>query len=104
MLSGKSADFFINLHEEIAGSHILWPDLTILIDLPAEVAMQRISEGRSENEAFEKLEILKKVRMNYLSLVAHPQFRDKITVIDGNRPRDEVFEDVKKVIQKLIHN
>jgi len=103
MLSGKSADFFIHLHNEIIGSHMLWPDLTILIDLPAEEAIRRIAAGRDKSEAFEKLEILRNVRLNYLSLVAHPQFRDKIAVIDGNRPKDEVFKNVKDTILKITH-
>jgi|SRR3989338_2840522 len=42
MLSGKSADFFIEMHKQILGPSMIWPHLTILLDLPAKVAMERL--------------------------------------------------------------
>ena len=57
--------------------------------------MQRIEKRGETKELFEKLEKLKKVRENYLSL-------ENVKIINGNRTVEEIFEDVKKLVLDLI--
>ncbi len=102
MLSGKPAQVFIDLHEEVLGPQMLWPDLTILIDISAEEAIKRISQNREQSKFFEKQEELKKVRQNYLALADFPQFKDGIAVINGERNPDKIFEDVKTVLKSRL--
>jgi dTMP kinase len=81
------------------------PDLTIIIDLEPEMAIERIEKDKKrkieDRKKFEKLEFLKKVRKNFLDL---PKILkdEKIVVIDGNKGKEEVFEDVVKEIKKIL--
>jgi len=104
MLSGKPAQVFIDLHEEVIGPRMIWPDLNIVLDVSAEETIKRISSdsNRTQKELFEKLETLAKVRQNYLSLTDFPKFKDSTVVINSERTTDEVFEDVKTVIKSRI--
>lgn len=80
-------------------SRALPPDLTILIDVPADVGMKRIETGRWHTELFEKLERQHLVRENYLMLARGPQSeKERIAIVDGNRTQNEVFEDIKSIV------
>ncbi len=79
-------------NEEIAPK----PDLTLIIDVSPETAMERIS-NREKLSGFEELEYLRKVRNIYLSIES-----DEITVIDGERPLDEVKEDCYNALMGLM--
>jgi dTMP kinase len=99
MLSGKPAETFFGLHDEILGSSMIWPDVTILMDISAKESMRRLTKTKNVPESFEKLEFLEKIRKNYLSLVKHPRMKDHpIAVVNGERTEDEVFEDIRKII------
>jgi dTMP kinase len=81
------------------------PDLTIIIDLEPEIAIERIEKDKKrkieDRKKFEKLEFLKKVRKNFLDL---PKVLkdEKIVVIEGNKEKEEVFEAVVKEIKKIL--
>jgi len=81
-------------------SRALPPDLTILIDVPADVGMKRIEAGRWHTELFEKLERQHLVRENYRMLARGPRSeKARIEVVDGNRTQDEVFDDIRSIVQ-----
>jgi len=70
------------------------PDVTLLFDLPVNVGLTRRQKARGkqnrldrESERFHRL-----VRRGFLSLAAHEPRR--ITVIDANRPAQEIRADV----------
>ncbi len=69
------------------------PNLTFLLNVSLELAMQRLSNKKSR---FEDLQYLKKVREGYLQIFHSEKERD-IVLIDANRSEEEVFEDVKKI-------
>jgi len=81
------------------------PDLTIIIDLEPEIAIERIEKDKKrkieDRKKFEKLEFLKKVRKNFLDL---PKVLkdEKIVVIDGNKEKEEGFEAVVKEIKNIF--
>jgi dTMP kinase len=81
------------------------PDLTIIIDLEPEIAIERIEKDKKrkieDRKKFEKLEFLKKVRKNFLDL---PKILkdEKIVVIEGNKEKEEVFEAVLKEIKNIL--
>lgn len=78
-------------------SYSLQPDLTIILDLPPEVAMSRISTPDSFEDKVEKLEAY---RQKYLSEFRHSNI--KAYLIDANRPQDEVYCDIEfKVLSCL---
>lgn len=72
----------------------LKPDLTILLDLSAEEAMQRIASRKQGREYFEKKEKLAKIRKHYLKLSK----KFKAVIIDA-RPKPEVI--AKKIWNML---
>jgi len=89
----------IKMHDE---PEIIVPDLTIIIDLPAEVALERIAKDgiRTHKEVFEKLEFQKKLRENFLKL---PKLlpQENIVIVDGNKNEEEVFEEIKN---RVVHD
>ncbi|MCR4284853.1 MAG: dTMP kinase [archaeon] len=89
-------------YEDIAianrGSRV--PDLTLLIDVPAEVATKRLQERDSgQTRKFDRdVAFLEQVRQNYLELprVLPGLIGDSsLVIIDGNRPIEEVWKEVK---------
>lgn len=76
------------------------PDLTILIDVPPDVCMERIRRSRWHVELFEDIGRLQCVRENYLAIARGPRSeRERIVIIDGDRPREAVHADVCAEIQ-----
>ena len=80
----------------------LAPDLTILLDLPAEVAAQRMREQGRQADRFEREpeEFFGRVRRQYLEL-AREQPR-RWCVVDASRSLDEVREEVIQNLKKRL--
>jgi dTMP kinase len=70
------------------------PDLTILLDIAPETAVRRKSSDRDSYER--NLALLAGVRASYLRQAADGQW----TVLDGERPRDEVAADVASAVDR----
>ncbi|MHA1708191.1 MAG: dTMP kinase, partial [Candidatus Heimdallarchaeaceae archaeon] len=78
------------------------PDLVILIDIPVNVALERISVDRSEGiNTFEKKENLAKVRDIYLNLAEiYPELIKMVkSVKEKENTQKEILEIVKKEIE-----
>ena len=75
----------------------LEPDLTIVFDVETETAMKRVgaTKDRLEQEGFE---FHKKLRLGYLDLAK--KFPERIIVVNSNLSIDEVFKQVKKILEK----
>ena len=74
------------------------PDVTILIDMnPAEGLGRALSRGGTEErfEAFGE-ELQSRMRQGFLQLAK--EFADRFTVVNGNRPVEEVAQDIRKRI------
>jgi dTMP kinase len=78
--------------------HAPRPDLTILIDVPTEVAFSRDRSSRSLDEFEKDLELQERVRRNYLRLAK----AEGLKVVDGNRPRGEVQAELRKVVSSIL--
>ena len=77
----------------------LKPDLTLLFDVSTEVAQERVGSEKDRMESA-GIEFHKKVRNGYLELAK--QDPERIKIIDANLTIEEVFEQVKKIIDKII--
>ena len=75
------------------------PDLTFIIDCPPKVCLERISKERFHAELFEEKNRLEKVRKNYMFL---KDYFPNVYIINGNKTKREVFEDIKKIVDKII--
>ncbi len=78
----------------------LQPDLTLLFDIPIEVARQRLSNNVSlDRFEQEKGEFFERVRQAYLARVAKsPQ---RITVIHAEKSLQEVQQELAKIVASL---
>ena len=75
------------------------PDLTILLDLPAKEALQRISARDGKNEKFEDEKFMEKLRGKYLQLpMLLPD--DNLVVIDASKDKETVFSQVKEKLEE----
>ncbi len=74
------------------------PDLVIILDVAVKVGLSRIKNFRKEQtNLFEKEEYLEKVREIFRSMKA-----SYIQIIDASRPAEEVFKNVKNVVDDII--
>jgi len=103
MLSGRPADDFIKLHNDILGPSMAWPDITFIIDISPEISISRIKarvsgykDGVVAPDRNENKSVQEKVRKHYLEISKRSDL-GKIVVLDGERKPDEIFVDVKKV-------
>ncbi len=78
----------------------LQPDLTLLFDIPIEVARQRLSNNVSlDRFEQEKGEFFERVRQAYLARVAKsPQ---RITVIHAEKSLQEVQQELSKIVASI---
>jgi len=74
------------------------PDLTIFIDIPADISLSRIKSGRERRELFEKRESLNKVRKAYLNLAKRYRFK----VVNGDQSMTEVSKDIEEVVDSYL--
>ena len=81
----------------------LQPDLTILLDAPAEVGMERAGRrGAADRLEIEKTDFYARVRDGYLSLAeAEPH---RFAVIDASRPLADVQADISETINSLLND
>ncbi|MFL6279272.1 MAG: dTMP kinase [Vicinamibacterales bacterium] len=71
-------------------------DLTILLDIAPETAVQRKAKGRDRYER--DLALLSRVRESY----RRQAMQDQWLTLNGERPRDEVSAEVVSAVEKLL--
>jgi dTMP kinase len=78
-----------------------WPDVTILLDAPVEVGMERAGK-RSAPDRFEqeRHDFFQRVRECYLQIAAREP--DRFVVIDTTRDIEEVSSDVANLIDEIL--
>ena len=82
----------------------LQPNYTLLIDVPVELAAQRLHANQRERDRFEREsgEFFARVRQHYLGMAAAEPERWR--VINGERNVDSVRDDVIMSIKKIIQD
>ena len=94
-------DTVLNIHNVVLGE--VWPDLTIVLDLPPELGLERSykrdTANNSKDTRFEKRELhfhnLLREGFQYL----HSKSPDRICVIDGTKTIKEVEIEVFSIIK-----
>ncbi len=75
------------------------PDLVIILDVPPEIGLARITNNRKEElNYFETLEYQGKVRELFLSMGNY----DNVQILDGSGEITAVQEEIKKVVNKFL--
>ncbi len=85
-------DWVIEINSLSAG--LLRPDLNIFIDVPIDVCVKRLNQGRSLTELYENEENLNKVRKKYFEAFEKLSGKEKIFITDGNRPAELIAKDI----------
>ena len=92
--TGLNVDELVEMNKEF-----LLPDLTIIVDVSPESCVKRIEGRGEEKELFEELEKLAKVNEIYKKI---PQMFENVIIVNGEKNIPEVFEEIKKEINKLL--
>lgn len=95
---GYSDGLDVNLLIEMNKDFLL-PDLTIIVDVLPENCVKRIEGRGEEKELFEQLEKLTKVNEIYKKI---PQMFENVFAVNGEKSIPEVFEEMKKIINKIL--
>jgi dTMP kinase len=78
-----------------------WPDLTLLFDVPIEVARQRLDAERTLDKfEQEKTDFFARCRNEYLRLAG--EFPGRIVVIDSTRSIDETRAAIVSALEKIL--
>lgn len=83
-------------------AEILRPDLTIFIDLPPEISMERIKSGRNSTELFETLQRLSLVRDNFYKAFEKVKCNENIVIFDGRKSPEDLAADIWESVGKLF--
>ncbi|MFM8342215.1 MAG: dTMP kinase [Methylomonas sp.] len=77
------------------------PDLTLLLDAPIELGMQRAQKrGALDRFEVEQIDFFQRVRQTYLQRAAeHPQ---RYQIIDASLPLEQVQAQISAVLERLI--
>lgn len=90
----------LSVNEFAVGNYM--PDLTILLDLDPEIGLQRIRDNNREQNRLdmEELSFHRKVREGYLYIA--DLFPERIVVIDANKPKEELRQNVIQVVKDFL--
>jgi dTMP kinase len=77
------------------------PDLTIIIDTPPKVCIERISQNRDTIELFEDERRLEKVRERYVALQS---YFDNTAIVKGDREKEKVARDIQEVVERVLRD
>jgi len=96
---GLDSDAIRRLESLVQGA--LRPDLTILLDVPVEIGMER-ARGRGELDRIEQedLAFFERVRATYLELASNGGGRYR--VVDASQPLEQVERDVLAIGEQLL--
>nr|WP_245198574.1 dTMP kinase [Jiella mangrovi] len=99
---GKDTDFLERLERAtLAGTY---PDLTIVIDVPANIGGERARKrrGTASADRFEKDDaaIQEERRLAFLKIAADEP--ERCVVVDGNRPIDDVAAEIRNIVDDRL--
>lgn len=87
-----------NISEWATGG--LEPDLTILLDIPADKGLKRTSRSLADRIEQENIDFHDRVSKGFLKLAK--KFPKRFKVIDATKDVDQIHQEVVKLVQKLL--
>jgi len=104
MSQGMKFNDLYKLHNYTSKNGALIPDLTIVFDLPVDIALERIGGRDSDRECFEKKDFLQKTRENTFYCIEKLKKLDnrKILIVDGNQNQIKVKTEMINGIKKYL--
>lgn len=83
-------------------AELLRPDITVFLDVPVALALDRIGRNRSHTELFEKEDRLTAVRKKYLEAFDRLKDAENVAVIDADADADTVAERIWRAVSPLF--
>lgn len=84
---------FLRLHQDLC----IRPDLTIIIEVDVDVALERIGVGRNKKTIFEKMEKLKRYKSGYKWFVKNSG--DDCVVVNGSRNPEDISREIIGILK-----
>jgi len=75
----------------------LKPDLTFILDISAEIGMERVDDRGRDGNIFEQLSFQEKVVNRYRKLE-----NESTILVDASNPEEEVFKEIKSQVEQNI--
>lgn len=91
----KDIDWLIRINNPF-----ILPDLSFFIKVSPKICLERIRKTRFHIELFEREEALSQVWRNYETLARR---FENVYIIDGERPIEKVFEEVKNIVHSKLN-
>ena len=71
------------------------PELTIILDVTAELGMERVGDRGSEKSIFEELDFQSRVASRYRQM----EEREEVVIVDATRSEDEVYREIRETVR-----
>ncbi len=78
------------------------PDLCIFLDLSEEACLYRMERGRVSREIYENADSLLATRKRYFAVFRQLEGRDKVCIINADRPKEEVADDIFAEVKRIL--
>lgn len=92
-------DWVIEMNSLVAD--LLRPDLNVFIDVPIDVCVKRLNQGRNLTELYEDEENLNHVRKKYFEAFEKLKERENVFIADGDRPADLISQDIWREVSRI---
>ena len=93
-------EWVIEANRPCAG--LLRPTATLFIDVSPELALERIAQNRKSRELFETKDRLTRTREQYFRAFELEKSREKVIIIPGDGPADDVAGDIWRAVSTLL--
>ena len=77
------------------------PDLTVIIDTPPKVCLERIKKNRDNIELFEEERKLERVRSQFFVL---KDYFENTFIVNGDREKEKVSKDIRELVEQRLMN
>lgn len=99
--SGLPEDLVRYLNMVSAGAAL--PDLTILLDLPPEIGLERAAtKKKTDRYESETLDFHRRIRAGFLRLAAEQP--ERIRLLDSCRPLEEVQAEIRRIVDEKLRD
>ena len=81
------------------------PDITFLLDCPAEVGLKRIEKRHRDDkkkDRFERKTLDFHIKIRYAYLALANKYKDRFKIIDSTLPEDRIAEKIREIISPYL--
>ncbi|AZR74882.1 dTMP kinase [Anoxybacter fermentans] len=91
----KELEFVRHLNSEFP-----LPDLTLFIDCPLEICLERLNKGRPVQDIYENYDKLKRVRESYDRLLS--KYEAPLHYVNGKADKLKQHEEIRKIVEEML--